>query len=421
MDITYFDTENITDRTLTTGVKKLSKYRAEVREIVENCDYSRSESSLATWQDDTMIDQVLAVYEKFKNTKHVILIGIGGSSLGVEALHSVLYRPGDPELHVLDTISAYELEVLWEQLMKSRPRVGQLAVCVVSKSGGTTETLANASVLLEKLEKKYGKKVYRQCVFIGNEGSSLLKKGLSLGGHTLTMPEIIGGRYSVFTPVGLLPLLLLGHDVELILDGIENAMAEDNEETVAENAVQLFEYLKKGVRTVNFFAFDTRLVRMAKWYRQLTAESLGKARTVDDKPVKYGYIPTITTPVELHSIGQLYFSGFPGVYTEFVSFVDTKFDQRITAKGALKENLKSRDFSEVAGAMYEGVTGAYQETNLPYRATVMDDELPYELGLFMGMKMLETMYLAHLLNVNAFDQPNVELYKEKTRAALSKK
>ncbi len=160
-----------------------------------------------------------------------------------------------------------------------------------------------------------------------------------------------------------------------------------------------------------------RLAKLGAWYRQLLAESVGKAVDRAGKPVTKGFLPTISTPVELHSVGQLYLSGFSGVFTDFVTFDDDLIDFKIPKQG-LSKNFGKYTVQEVATGLYGGVMAAYQEKNLPYRSTIFADDLTYSLGLFMGMRMLETMYLAELLNLNAFDQPSVELYKIKTREIL---
>jgi glucose-6-phosphate isomerase len=120
----------------------------------------------------------------------------------------------------------------------------------------------------------------------------------------------------------------------------------------------------------------------------------------------------------LHSIGQLYLSGFSGVYTDFVTFDDEKCEYKIPKQGVAKAYGRFTA-QEVTTALYGGVIGAYNEKKLPYRTTIFEDNLAYSLGLFMAMRMREVMYVAKLMNLNAFDQPNVELYKQKTRAILS--
>jgi glucose-6-phosphate isomerase len=288
---------------------------------------------------------------------------------------------------------------------------------VISKSGGTAETLVNASLVLDGLKKKFGDKIYAQSIFIGDTGTDFMKLGKKLGVTTVAMPKIVGGRYSVATEVGLIPLALLGHDVDAFIEGFSDAQAEEFESMVAESAARLSLYIQKKYTHYNFFAFEKRLASLGAWYRQLFAESIGKSEDRAGKPFKKGFLPTISTPVELHSIGQLYLSGFEGVYTDFVTFDDEDCDYNIPKQG-LAKNYGKFSAQEVTTALYGGVVGAYNEKQLPYRATIFDETLPYSLGLFIAMRMRETMYVAELLNLNAFDQPNVELYKVKTKAIL---
>jgi glucose-6-phosphate isomerase len=344
-----------------------------------------------------------------------VLVGIGGSSLGVEAVHSVL-DTGAVKLTVLDTISAHEIDAVLRELTTVK-KTEHVAVCVVSKSGGTTETLVNASILLEALKKQWGSAIYKQTIFIGDAGTDFMKMGKKLGVTSITMPKSIGGRYSVATEVGLIPLALLRHDVDAFIEGFADASAAEFEEVTAESAARLSLYIQKSFKHYNFFAFEKRLATLGAWYRQLFAESIGKTTDRAGKPFKKGFLPTISTPVELHSIGQLYLSGFEGVYTDFVTFDDETTDHPISKQGLAKAYGRF-SAQEVTTALYGGVVGAYNEKQLPYRATIFDDSLPYSLGLFMGSRLRETMYVAELLNLNAFDQPNVELYKHKTKAIL---
>ena len=106
---------------------------------------------------------------------------------------------------------------------------------------------------------RFGAVIYQQTVFIGNEGNPLLKLGEELGAQTLTMPEIVGGRYSVFTPVGLAPLSVLGYDIDRILSGVEALMEAEHEAVVAHSAAVLHQYLLHEVRNVKCFAFNQRL------------------------------------------------------------------------------------------------------------------------------------------------------------------
>jgi glucose-6-phosphate isomerase len=416
MYFSYFDIDSITEGVVKNGVKKLSEYRAHVQKVSQENDDTKPEYSLVHAQNPELHDTIDEVVKKYKGITHLVVMGIGGSSLGLEAVHEVLGAQ-KVTLHTLDTVSAYDIETLINAL-SSVKSVKKIAVCVISKSGNTAETLVNAGVVLDVLEQRFKKDIYPQTIFIGNPGTDFMKTGKRMKVTCVTMPEVVGGRYSVATEVGLLPLALLGHDVDPFIAGVLDATHEDFESVVAENAVRLHHYIGKNYKHYNFFAFEKRLAKLGAWYRQLAAESLGKEFDRDKKPVKKGFVPTVSTPVELHSVGQLYMSGFDGVYTDFVTFDDDENNFKIPKKGVSK--LYGRfDVQEVATAIYGGVMAAYQEKSLPYRTTIFDDgNMAYSLGLFMGMRMLETMYVAELMNINGFNQPNVELYKNKTRDIL---
>lgn len=415
MLFSYFDQETLTDKTIASGLKKLTAYRASIQTVITERDTTRPEYSLVHASEPALHDVIDNIKKRFKGIQHLILVGIGGSNLGTEAVHSVLDE-GKVKLHTLDTVSAYNIQQLLLDI-KTVKLGKKIAVCVISKSGNTTETLVNAGVLLAALEEKYKSEIYNQTIFIGNAKSDFMKAGKKLGVSLIPMPEIIGGRYSVGTEVGLIPLALLGHDTDAYISGLLDAVTPEFEAVVSENAVRMHYYLSKNFSHYNFFAFETRLATLGAWYRQLFAESIGKELDKAGKLVTKGFLPTISTPTELHSVGQLYLSGFAGVYTDFVTFDDDSINYKIPKKGISKVFGKF-DVQEVATAIYGGVVAAYQERNLPYRSTIFAEDLPYALGLFMGMRMLETMYVAELMNLNAFDQPNVELYKIKTREIL---
>lgn len=415
MYYSYFDIDSVTPASQSRGLKKLSKYREEVKDVIERGNSKRPEYSLAHVKSPDLHDTIDELKKKFKKIEHLILIGIGGSNLGTKAIHEVVDE-GKVSLYCLDTVSAKDIELLIKELKAVRS-VSKVAVCVISKSGNTAETLVSSGVLLDALEKKFKKAIYNQTIFIGNPDTDFMKTGKRLGVTTVSMPKIVGGRYSVATEVGLIPLALLGHNTDAYIAGVLDATNEEFEEVVADNAVRLHSYILKGFRHYNFFAFEKRLATLGAWYRQLFAESIGKEKDRAGKSVNKGFLPTISTPVELHSVGQLYMSGFDGVYTDFVTFDDDSVNYNIPNKGVSKSYGKY-DVQEVATALYGGVMGAYQQRSLPYRSTIFDEDLTYSLGLFMGMRMLETMYVAELMNLNAFDQPNVELYKNKTRDIL---
>lgn len=415
MRLSYYDATFITPTSLTRGVKALRTYRDRVTKVITTADQTVPEYALAHVCSPTLLTELQAIKAEFKKVKHVFLIGIGGSSLGVEAVHQVL-DTGKVSLTVLDTISAAEMTAFEHKIQKIK-NPEQIAVCVISKSGKTTETLVNANVALTLLEKTFGKKIYKQVICIGDPKTDLMKTGKRIGAKLFPMPEVVGGRYSVATEAGLIPLTLLGHDVESFIEGVRDAATEEYDSLVAEAAVRIQQYMQKNYSGYTFFAFEKRLETLGAWYRQLFAESLGKATTIKKEVRTKGMVPTIATPVELHSVGQLYLSKTVPVYTDFVTFDDDQNDYPINKKG-LGAAFGHFSMQEVATALYAGVIGAYQTAELPYRTTIFDEDLAYSLGVFMAARMREVMYAAHLLEVNAFNQPNVELYKQKTKQVL---
>jgi glucose-6-phosphate isomerase len=415
MYFSYFDTEFSNEQVIKKHVKTLGTYRIQVTQVVKDRDAAQSEYSLAYAADPALHDKLDDLYKEFKGIKHLILIGIGGSNLGTEAVHQLLGEK-KVQLHSLDTIAAYQVQELMAQLKRVK-KASQVAVCVISKSGGTAETMINAGVILAALEKQLGKEIYKQTIFIGDPGTGFIKSAKRMGAQAVPMPPVVGGRYSVGTEVGLVPLALLGHNVDSFIAGLLEANNEEYESITAENAARLFVYLGKKYTHYNFFAFEPRLYKLGAWYRQLQAESLGKTHDKKKKPVTKGFVPTLTTAVELHSTGQLHMSGLLPTYTDFLTFDDEDCNYDIPKKG-LSRNYGKFNMQEIATAIYGGVIGAYQTKKLPYRATIFTEDLAHSAGLFMGMRMRETMYVAELLGVNAFDQPNVELYKDKTREIL---
>lgn len=416
MRFSTFDTETISAAAKKRSLSQLASYRNSVAKIIQNHDNRKPEYALVHASDPALHSILDEVTKQYKSLKHLVVVGIGGSSLGVEAVHTALGQK-QVRLSVIDTIAPYELDILLHKI-KSYKKTSDIAVCIISKSGGTAETMVNASIFLDALQKQFGSKAYSQIICIGDEGSDFMKSMQRKKARCIHMPKAVGGRFSVATEVGLIPLALLGHNVDAFMAGILDANEDEFETQAAEGAVTVASYIEKNYKHYNFFAFDKRLYQVGAWYRQLFAESLGKEKTKNKKPLTVGMLPTITTPVELHSVGQLYFSGFNGVYTELVTFEDDEHEHKISKTG-LGKRYGGYTNQDVATAMYAGVVGAYQEKQLPYRSVIFDElSLEYSLGLFMSLRMREVMYIANLLNVDAFNQPNVELYKKKTNKVL---
>lgn len=400
-------------------MRKAETYITKIQEVARTKTYTLPESSLAIAGDVKYQNAVAKKIAHLTEVEHVVLIGIGGSSLGTEALYEAFERTTPKNLYVLDAIEPEafdELEALFEHIEKPE----QVALVVITKSGATTETLINAAHALDLGVARFGDAFLTQTVFVGTEGSDFMKFGKKRKVTCVAFPEIIGGRYSVFTAVGMVPLMLLGIDTKTLRTGAARALTPELIEETTARSVAIVAAMEAGAHTLNFFTFNRELELMGSWYRQLLAESVGKPTTTKKKPFEHQLLPIVSTSVDLHSMAQLYLGGYKGMFTHFV------FTNAHECSHAAKEHwvldsaphLVNHTPCAVKDAIRNGVLAAYRDATLPFATTELESASPEELGTFMASAMLEVMLIAHLVDVNAFDQPQVEFYKKHTHALL---
>jgi glucose-6-phosphate isomerase len=295
-------------------------------------------------------------------------------------------------------------------------------VSVISKSGGTTETVANFEMLMQALRQKCGD-VTNRVVAITDEGSKLWEAAGAKNMARLAIPKPAGGRYSVLSPVGLLPLLSVGIDVEAVRRGASDILEQcfHGENSAAESAAILAAQLVNGYHINDNFFFHPELESVGKWYRQLLGESVGKETSLSGETVHTGITPTVSLgSTDLHSVGQLYLGGPKDKLTTFVS-TQKSAEISVPAERVLPElipMINGKTATDIMRAILEGVKVAYQKADLPFMEIVLEDTAEHSLGAYLQFKMLEMMYLGQLLNVNSFDQPNVEMYKIETKKIL---
>ncbi len=398
--------------------KNARAYVKDISSIVDSHTYRRHESALAIASDKKYQNKVARLAKKFKGVKHVILVGIGGSSLGTEAIYDALKDDKSPTLTIVDSLDDDALLKAYE-IIKNVTTANQVAVIVISKSGTTTETVLNAGNIFERLEKRFGSKYTKSVVGVTSEKSPLALALKKKKIQTLSFPVPIGGRYSVFSAVGVLPLTLLKIDTKALLQGATDAVSKDNIDTHMELSLQLALQATSGIRTVNFFAFNKRHRTIGYWYRQLLAESIGKSKNIHNKPFSYGLLPTVSTSADLHSVAQLYLSKYKGVHTRFLSLEESSSKQTNTGwlTSDILPELSGQKRAHTQSALVEGVLRAYDDQTLPYTHTILAENSAYDIGFFMSSLMAEVMMLCTVLQVDAFNQPHVELYKNHMREA----
>ncbi len=357
----------------------------------------------------------IATVERLKETlgepKLLVLIGIGGSSLGTEAvLHALKI---ESRVMVFDTLVPERIPELEQRLVEGEFERGEIAVVVISKSGKTAETDANATAVLALLDAKFGD-CRDRVVAISDEGTPLETRARENGWRYVAIPKAVGGRYSVFTLVGLVPLALCGVNVTRFLAGAADALSSYWKtpilhDTSSSLAAATYLMHEKGIHSEIDLYFAAELETLGKWHRQLMAESTGKK--IAEKRV--GILPHIAVgTTDLHSIQQY--------------IVDGPRDQfliihAVASPVSLAPSVyRGKTVAELRSIILRGLESAYVSDGVPFchlDLGAIDEKM---LGGYMATRMESVILLAHLLGIDPFDQPGVELYKTHVRALLGK-
>ena len=375
-------------------------------------------SLLLPFDNDVVRDVSVLVREK-KGFDYLVVVGIGGSNLGTLAIVEALFGKNHllsskKKVFFVDTVDSDSLaDVL--SFVKGK----KFLLVLISKSGTTTESIANFEVLLKQIPLSQRKS---RVVTISDEGSLLSSLALRKGYSHLFIPKKVGGRFSVFSSVGLFPLAFLGVDIKKLLLGARGALEKFNKNNYAlEGALDLYHNYLSGKKINDLFIFSNDLESLGKWYRQLMGESVGKRFSLSGSEKFIGITPTVSIgSTDLHSVGQLYLGGPRDKFTSFVSVKNHKSIVVPSNKDIILRDLQGLSFKKIMDSILLGTMRAYKKNKLPFNhyEFVCKDE--FELGFFMQTKMFEIMILAHLLGVNPFDQPSVEEYKSETRKLLKK-
>jgi glucose-6-phosphate isomerase len=368
---------------------------------------------------------------------HVLLLGIGGSALGAKALVNALRPPAwnelsdeareyFPRLTVLENVDPVTIAAA---LARIDPR--RVLVNVVSKSGGTAETLAQYLVVREWLEKAVGAEAApRHLVFTTDPAKGPLRQMAEQEGiAALEVPASVGGRFSVLSPVGLLPAALVGIDVEGLLRGAQGALARAETDDLLQNPAGLHAGLlwaadaRLGSRIHVLMPYCDGLREFAAWYCQLWAESLGKRVDRAGSEVCAGPTPVAALgATDQHSQVQLYMEG---PYDKVVTFVrvDGADDLTIPARPGMSEELAylgGKTIGALLRAEQEATAAALSRMgrmNSTITLPRLDAEVLGELFMFF---QLATGYAGVWYGVNPFDQPGVELGKKLTFASMGR-
>lgn len=394
-------------------------------------------------RDAAALKQVKGAVKRFTqdSPKNLVVLGIGGSALGtstlVRALKPSLFnllaeksRGGHPRIFVVDNVDP---ETFRDVMNFCDP--AETVYNVISKSGNTAETISQFIVVLDRLERHLGKKSIPNRVVVTSDPPQRGKAPSPLQAlrdkyelHALTMPSNVGGRFSVFSAVGLFPAAMVGIEIDALLDGAAEMDGQCRSRELSTNpayqraAFQFLAYLKKGKVMSVLMPYADSLSLVSDWYRQLWAESLGKSRKEGDRTIRVGQTPIKALGVtDQHSQLQLYLEG-PN--DKIVTIIDVghmrhkiKMPKGILPAGQA-EYLGGKSMGELLQAECKATAGALREARRPVLHIRMDEVNAFSMGELLYMFELETAMTAQLLGVDAYDQPAVERIKVLTRKFL---
>jgi glucose-6-phosphate isomerase len=366
----------------------------------------------------------------------VCLVGIGGSALGAWALDCALRGPHPvqgafsrdfPRLVILDNVDPDFVGSALECMNPART-----LSLVVAKSGSTAETVSTFLIVRDWMEKKLGAKANRRIVAVTSDGRGDLKAlATGEGYRTFHLPDNVGGRFSVLSAVGLVPAALIGIDIRRLLKGaaaITNlSWSNDISTNMALRAAMLHYLLwtRKNKTIQVAFPYSNRLWGTALWFRQLWAESLGKARTRAGELVNVGQTPVAALgTTDQHSQVQLYMEGPRDKVFSFWSVAQPSSPGRIPRVRTGYESfdyLSGQNLATLIEAERRSTEAALTENGRPNCTFTLDKIDAEHLGAFLQLMEFETAFTGELLDIDAFDQEGVELGKKFTFALMGRK
>jgi len=350
------------------------------------------------------------------NCRNLLIIGIGGSSLGLKAIQNALLDPNSnllpldqrngPRLFVLDNIDPAMTTSTLDIVKKDDPHLQHTVVCVISKSGETVEIAANLMVALRELSTA-------TFVAITGKSGSLRDFATENGWETLLVPEGVGGRFSVLSPVGLFPAAMCGIDIGGLLDGAKEmaASCESTSDNIAASlATFLVGHAIENRTTQVMMPYSVGLTNLAHWWVQLWGESLGK---INEHGVRVGPTPLVAIgATDQHSMLQLWREGPADKVIGFIGVErgdDVSLGEQTIAKNI--DWLCNRTMREVLQAEQEATTQAVSDAAQPTWTLTLSEVDAHSIGQFFALWEITTAIAGGLLKVNPYNQPGVELGK----------
>jgi len=404
-----------------------SKYTSSVSAIHRHLEGSKNEPTgwlnapLEVNQD--LIKSITTISDEIKkNADVLVVIGVGGSYLGAKAIQDALtpyfgnHPNGIEVIYAGQNMSGAYINQLLTSLQEK-----EVYINVISKSGSTMEPALAFRVLRKYMEARYSEEAVNRIIVTTDPESGLLKEIAETHSYRqFIIPKNIGGRYSVLTPVGLLPIAVAGIDIEQLLAGAKESAILLKEENLEQNEAYRYAVIRHALYSLGYkvellASFEPALANFHDWWKQLFGESEGKNQK--------GLFPaTVNYSTDLHAIGQFVQDGSPILFETLLHFHEIADDYHIPydARNEDKLNyLSNRSFNQINATSKQGTAFAHVEGGVPVIQLELQKLDAYHLGYLIYFFMKACAMSSFLLEVNPFDQPGVEAYKMKMLELLN--
>jgi len=379
--------------------------------------------------DETLIAKIEAAAIRFREKSEVsVVVGIGGSYLGARAVTEALSphfnllkkKAGNPILLFAGNNISEDYLVELLQVLDEK----EYTLTVISKSGTTTEPALAFRLLRDYMERKYGKAAAKERIIAitDKEKGALKQLADEEGYETFVVPDDVGGRYSVLTPVGLLPIAIAGFNIRELLKGAQNMAAFSASSTkIDENPVATYAAVRnalyaKGKTTEIMVNYEPRLFFFTEWWKQLYGESEGKENK--------GIFPAgVSNTTDLHSMGQYIQEGMRNLFETVLSVEQPQHELRIPGDEANLDKLNyiaGKRINEVNHMAELGTTLAHVDGGVPNLKVNIPEISENTLGEVIYFYEMACAVSGYILGINPFDQPGVETYKRNMFALLGK-
>ncbi|CAM5185093.1 Glucose-6-phosphate isomerase OS=Ureibacillus acetophenoni OX=614649 GN=pgi PE=3 SV=1 [Ureibacillus acetophenoni] len=405
----------------------LSKYQSKVSAIHHHLETTKDEPTgwlNAPLEDNSeLVKRIIEIANEIKlNADVLVVVGIGGSYLGAKAIQEALtpyfgtHPNGIEVIYAGQNLSGAYINQLLRSLTNKRVYVN-----VISKSGSTMEPALAFRVLRQYMEERYGDEAVQRIIVTTDPEKGLLNHMAEKHNYrTFDIPQNIGGRYSVLTPVGLLPIAVAGIDIKELLNGAKQAAIELKEDSLEKNEAYRYatirhELYNQGYKVEMLASFEPGLASFHEWWKQLFGESEGKD--------KKGILPvTSNFSTDLHSIGQFIQEGSPILFETLLHFEGISEDYIVpydVRNEDLLNYLNDRSFNEINCISKKGTAKAHADGGVPVIQLELQQLDEYYFGYLIYFFMKACAMSAYLMEVNPFDQPGVEAYKKEIKELLS--